>query len=115
MILDFLKKVYQIWISERPTQLAAALAYYAMFSIAPVIFIAFSVAGVLLKNIAPTERVFEHLNKFFTQFGIFISASAAAGSVAMLLIISYYMAQIFLLGAVTTRVYSNSPAEKTIS
>jgi len=45
MILDFLKKVYQIWISERPTQLAAALAYYAMFSIAPVIFIALSIAG----------------------------------------------------------------------
>jgi hypothetical protein len=63
MILDFLKKVYQIWISERPTQLAAALAYFAMFSIAPVIFIAFSVAGALLKNIALTERVYERLEQ----------------------------------------------------
>ena len=63
MILDFLKKVYQIWISERPTQLAAALAYYAMFSIAPVIFIAFSVAGALLKNIALTEEVYERLEQ----------------------------------------------------
>ena len=52
------------------------------------------------------------LNKFFIQFGIFTSASAAAGSVAMLLIIAYYVAQIFLLGAVITRVTSKSPVEK---
>jgi membrane protein len=57
MIIDFLKKVYQIWVEERPTQLAAALAYYAMFSLAPVIFIAFSIAGILINNIALAERV----------------------------------------------------------
>jgi membrane protein len=58
MIIDFLKKVYQIWVFERPMQLAAALAYYAMFSIAPVIFITFRVAGILIDNVALTERVF---------------------------------------------------------
>jgi uncharacterized BrkB/YihY/UPF0761 family membrane protein len=52
---------------------------------------------------------------FFTEFGIFTSASAAAGSVAMLLIISYYMAQIFLLGAVITRVYTNGLAKEAIT
>jgi len=52
---------------------------------------------------------------FLIQFGIFTSASAAAGSVAMLLIISYYMAQIFLLGAVITRVYSSGLAKKAIT
>jgi len=57
MIIDFLKKVYQIWVDERPVQLAAALAYYAMFSLAPVIFIAFTIAGILIDNIALTERV----------------------------------------------------------
>jgi membrane protein len=50
---------------------------------------------------------------FLIQFGIFTSASAAAGSVAMLLIIAYYMAQIFLLGAVITRVYASRQIEKT--
>jgi len=277
MIVDFLKKVYQIWVSERPMQLAAALAYYAMFSLAPVIFIAITVAGIFIDNIALTEQVFATLEQilgpemvqaiqdmvanasidlpdqieqwtwlssvigilallwaasglfnqihfalnrlwqvpvvsidksrrmlrqrllsfaivillglflvimsivngmlswidsildvpsnyslivilifasltalcfaiiyklfpdvplrwrdvwlgagiaalletigflligFLIQFGIFTSASAAAGSVAMLLIIAYYMAQIFLLGAVITRVYSSSPARK---
>jgi membrane protein len=63
MILDFLKKVYHIWISERPMQLAAALAYYAMFSLAPAIFIAFSIAGVFINNIDLAEQVFERLEK----------------------------------------------------
>ena len=63
MILGFLKKVYQIRVSERPTQLAAALAYYAIFSIAPVIFIAFTIAGIFIDNIALTERVFTTLEQ----------------------------------------------------
>jgi len=29
---DFLREIYQIWISEKPNQLAAALAYFGMFS-----------------------------------------------------------------------------------
>lgn len=278
MILRFVKEIYQIWITERPTQLAAALAYYAMFSIAPVIFITFRVAGAIIDNVSLTEQVFARLEQilgsemalviqdmvanisidlpdriaqytwlssiigflallwaasglfnqihfalnrlwkvpvisksksggmlryrllsfsivillglllviisivngllswidsifdvptdysliilltfvglttlcfaliyklfpdvqlrwrdvwlgagvaalletigflligFLIQFGIFTSASAAAGSVAMLLVITYYMAQIFLLGAVITRVTSSSPVEKT--
>lgn len=63
MITDFLKKVYQIWISERPMQLAAALAYYAMFSLAPVIFITFSIAGIFIDNIALVERVTQRLEQ----------------------------------------------------
>jgi membrane protein len=57
MLINFLKKVYQIWVEERPVQLAAALAYYAMFSLAPVVFIAFTIAGILIDNIALAERV----------------------------------------------------------
>jgi len=63
MIIEFLKKVYQIWVSERPMQLAAALAYYAMFSLAPVIFIAFTVAGMFINSVALTERVFTTLEQ----------------------------------------------------
>lgn len=63
MIINFLKKVYQIWVSERPMQLAAALAYYAMFSIAPVIFITFSIASAIIDNVALTERVYATLEQ----------------------------------------------------
>ena len=39
-LMEFVKEVYRIWATERPGQLAAALAYYGMFAFAPVIFIA---------------------------------------------------------------------------
>lgn len=63
MILNFAKDIYQIWLTERPTQLAAALAYYGMFSIAPVIFIAFTVAGVFIDNLALAEQVSTQLTQ----------------------------------------------------
>jgi len=47
-VIDFAKEIYSIWITERPTQLAAALAYYSIFSFAPAIFIAFTLAGFFI-------------------------------------------------------------------
>jgi membrane protein len=63
MILAFAKDIYQIWITERPTQLAAALAYYGIFSIAPVIFIAFTIAGIFIDNLALADQVSTQLNQ----------------------------------------------------
>jgi membrane protein len=54
---NFIKEIYRIWVSERPTQLAAALAYFGLFSFAPVIYIAFIVAGIFLDRSALLERV----------------------------------------------------------
>ena len=38
---NFVKEVYQVWINEKPNQLAAALAYFGMFSFAAVIYLAY--------------------------------------------------------------------------
>jgi membrane protein len=48
--LDLIKEVYNVWISERPIQLAAALAYYSIFAFAPIIYIAYSIAGFILSE-----------------------------------------------------------------
>ena len=45
---NFAKELYRIWITERPSQLAASLAYYAMFSFAPVIFITLTLVGFFI-------------------------------------------------------------------
>ena len=58
---QFLKELSQIWISERPTQLAAALAYYSMFSFAPIIFVAISVVGLFIDEIDPADQLFQRL------------------------------------------------------
>jgi membrane protein len=57
----FLAEIYAIWISERPNQLAAALAYYGMFSFAPVIFIGFTIAGIFFDQIDIAGQFFQRL------------------------------------------------------
>ncbi len=65
MLKQFVKEVYKIWISERPTQLAAALAYYSMFSFAPIIFVAVSIAGFFIDEIDPASQFFQRLERLF--------------------------------------------------
>lgn len=63
---DFFKELYHIWISERPTVLAAALAYFGMFSLAPVIFIAFTFAGIFINEVILAERAMERFTQIFS-------------------------------------------------
>jgi len=60
-IFDFLRAIYRAWISERPGQLAAALAYFGLFSMAPIIFIAFTIANLVYKQVAEYSRLYERL------------------------------------------------------
>ena len=68
---QFFIEVYKIWISERPNQLAAALAYYSMFSFAPIIFVTVSIVGLFIKEIDPADQLFQRLEQ---AFGAEISA-----------------------------------------
>ncbi len=61
VIRDFMTELYHIWITERPNQLAAALAYYSMFSFAPVIFMAYSIAGIFIDQISAANRMYVRL------------------------------------------------------
>ena len=55
---QFLKEIYRIWMTERPTQFAAALAYYAIFSFVPVIYIAITVVNLFLGRLVGTENLY---------------------------------------------------------
>lgn len=75
----FLTKLYNIWISERPSQLAAALAYYSMFSFAPVIFISYTVAGLFIDQLAAAERMYQRMEIMLgPETAEFIQSSVAA-------------------------------------
>ena len=63
----FVKEVYRTWIADRPTQLAAALAYYGMFSFAPIIFIVVSIVGLFVQNIDPASQLFQRLEELFGE------------------------------------------------
>ena len=67
MLKQFGKELYTIWISERPTQLAAALAYYSMFSFAPIIFVAVSIVELFIQEIDPASQLFQRLEATFGE------------------------------------------------
>ena len=56
-----IKGLYDIWLKERPAQLAAALSYYGMFSFAPVIFITLWVADLFLRGSQSSTQLYERL------------------------------------------------------
>ncbi len=60
---DFIKGVIRVWSVERPNQLAAGLAYFGMFSFAPLIYIAFVVAGLVLDSASLMENVFTRVEE----------------------------------------------------
>jgi membrane protein len=65
MLKKFIKEVSTIWTTERPNQLAAALAYYSMFSFAPIIFVAVSIVGLFIDEIDPASQFFQRLEEMF--------------------------------------------------
>jgi membrane protein len=60
-LISFLKDFQQSWGTDRPTRLSAALAYYGMFSLAPVIFIAVTVSDLLIDELAAENQLFNQL------------------------------------------------------
>jgi membrane protein len=64
---NFLKELYRIWITERPSQQAAALAYYSMFAFAPVIYVAVTIAGFFIKGLGVTDLQFARLEQILGQ------------------------------------------------
>jgi membrane protein len=76
---EFVKELYRIWATERPGQLAAALAYYGMFAFAPVIFIAFWVAGLFIDQLSAADQFFTRMeNLFGSEVSLFIQDSVVA-------------------------------------
>jgi membrane protein len=82
-VRKFILDVYQVWVSERPSQLAAALAYFGIFSFAPVIYIAYWVASLFINGVAAAERFYTRLEAVLgPDTAAFIKDSVAAISSA---------------------------------
>jgi membrane protein len=94
-IIEFGKEIYQIWIDEKPNQLAAALAYFGMFSFTAVIFIAFRIAGIFINEAVAAERFYSRIEAIlgsatasFIQNSVSAVASADTGGSPIITIIS---------------------------
>jgi membrane protein len=58
---EFVTQIYRTYIQERPTHFAASLAYYSLFSLVPIIYVAFSLAGLFIDNESTAERMMENI------------------------------------------------------
>ena len=78
-IRNFIKEIYQAWISEKPNQLAASLAYFGMFSFAAVIYIAYQIAGIFINEAAAAERLYTRIEAVLgSEIATFIQDSVSA-------------------------------------
>ncbi len=48
---------YRIWTAEHPARQAAALAYYSMFALAPILYVGLRVAGLFVDQLLLTETL----------------------------------------------------------
>ena len=49
-LLDIFKRTYQDWKEDHASRLAASLAYYTIFSLAPLLVIAIAIAGFICRH-----------------------------------------------------------------
>ena len=75
-VFKLLKATFDDWVEDNALRLSAALAYYSIFSIAPLLVIAISVAGLVLGEDAARGQLAEQLQSY-------IGAQAAEGLQAM--------------------------------
>jgi membrane protein len=59
----FFKELYEAWSIHTPARLAAALAYYGMFSFAPMLYVAMMVAGRFIDILAMADQLFVRLTQ----------------------------------------------------
>ena len=57
VLWQLLKETYTQWSAAKPFQLAASLAYYTLFSLAPLLLIAIAVAGLVLGREATEQQI----------------------------------------------------------
>ena len=70
-VFALLKQTFQEWLQDKAPQLGAALAYYTVFSLAPLILVLLAVVGVFFRN-DPAGA----WNKITEQMSYFLDASA---------------------------------------
>src|SRR3954451_2906455 len=85
-LLAILKETYGDWSEDKASRLAAALAYYTAFSVAPLLLISIAVAGLVFGREAAQGQIFAQLDGMLgsdgasaIQTGIANSNKAGAG------------------------------------
>ena len=57
-VIAFARDIYRIWMSERPSQFAASLAYYGIFAFVPIIYVGLTLAGIFIDEITAADQFY---------------------------------------------------------
>ena len=68
-LFDLCRKAVMSWLADYAPSMGAALAYYTVFSIAPLLLIVISVAGLVFGEAAARGAIFEQLSGLMGQEG----------------------------------------------
>jgi membrane protein len=104
-IWQFLKTTVNEWVEAEPFELAAALSYYTLFSLAPLLLIAIGVAGLVFGREAAQNQIVEALQGMIGQDSAqsvqeMIQASNEKPKTGMLSTIIGFVALLFGAGGV---------------
>jgi membrane protein len=69
VFMDVAKHTFSSWLNHNVSRLAAALAFYTTFSMAPVLLIALAVAGAIVGNDAAREELVRELSLYVGSDG----------------------------------------------
>jgi membrane protein len=69
VFVDVAKHTFSGWVNDNVSRLAAALAFYTIFSLAPVLLIALAVAGAIVGNEAAREELVRELSLYIGSDG----------------------------------------------
>src|SRR6478672_2120778 len=62
--LDLLERSFRNWMDDKALRLSAALAYYSIFSLAPLLIITIGIAGIALGQEAVTGQLYGQLKEY---------------------------------------------------
>ena len=72
VVIDLFKQTVQEWLDDDAPQLGAALAYYSVFSLAPMVLLLIAVIGILFRNdpVGAWTRITEQMSYFLDKSAI---------------------------------------------
>ena len=80
IILRILKETYTGWSEHKDSRLAAALAYYTVFSLAPLLILVIAIAGTVLGEEAARGQVVDQLEQLVGTQGAEVIETVIAGA-----------------------------------
>src|SRR3954464_15012797 len=80
IIYRILKETFDSWNEDKASRLAAALAYYTIFSLAPLLILVIAIAGTVLGEEAARGQVVGQLSQLVGKQGAEVIETVIAGA-----------------------------------